>query len=127
MMCSRFDRIILLVLLLGTLTVTTSCSLISGVWGDRKESKSSVAQPAPAAAKTSTPAPETRPAVNATPVTAAPSVPAAVVEPAPVSQPLNAQQPQPTQPPAASEPGRAPNEDPRAVIDWLLNPSTRGR
>lgn len=125
MICSRLDRIFLSVLLLGTLTATTSCGLMSGTSGTSKERNSSVAQPAPAATKASTPAPATRPAVGATPVTTAPPVPAAAVEPVTVPQQLNLQQsPAPPQP-AVSDPGRASNEDPRAVIDWLLNPSTR--
>jgi|SoiMetStandDraft_2_1073263.scaffolds.fasta_scaffold90125_2 hypothetical protein len=124
--CSRIDRIFLFVLLLGTLTVTTSCSLLSGIRGTSKETKSSVAQPGPAATKANTPAPAARPAVSATPVTTAPSVPAAAaVEPVTVPQQLNLQQPLASPQPAVSDPGRASNEDPRAVIDWLLNPSTR--
>jgi hypothetical protein len=106
MISVRTKRIMLGVLLAGLLTATPACTLVAEMRG------TSALKPAPTAVPESAPplvpvtaSAETRPELTAAPV-----------------KPLEAAAPAASaSTPAAREPNNA--DDPRAVIDWLLNRS----
>ncbi len=129
----RTDRIMLGLLVAGLLAVTTACALVAEMRRAlaAKPPSTVVQPPAPESvsasvpAAASAPATETRPALTVTPVT-----PAAAA--ASAASPLRVEpqeQPQALQAPAtAAERQPKDADDPRAVIDWLLNRSSvRGR
>ena len=124
MISMRTDRIMLVLLVVGLLTATAACALVTEL------RRPSAVRPAPTVAgppaselvqvntppTSSAPATETRPAAAIRPTT-----PAAAA--APASAPPSAE---PQEQPRATAPERQSNDadDPRAVIDWLLNRSS---
>jgi hypothetical protein len=112
MISIRTKRITLGVLLAGLLTVTVACGLVAKMRGapDVKPTPKEVQVPqsAPASAPATASA-ETRPELAVTPVT-----PVAAAAPAAVES-------------AVAEQASNDANDPRAVIDWLLNRSSSGR
>ena len=112
MISNRTDRIVLNVLVAGLLAATASCTLVTERLGAR------AAKSAPAVA--GSPEPEVVP-VSVPSTSGAPDAAPSRVE--------RREQPQATQAPAAAAERPANDaDDPRAVIDWLLNPSSvRGR
>ncbi len=124
MISMRTDRIMLVLLVVGLLTATAACALVPEL------RRPSAVRPAPIVAgppaselvqvnappTSSAPATETRPAAAIRPTT-----PAAAA--APASAPPSAE---PQEKPRATAPERQSNDadDPRAVIDWLLNRSS---
>jgi len=122
MISVRTDRIIRIALLSGLLTATAACDLVADL---RRAPAMPVAQ-APArqsvpAATVSTPVSDARPAVMVTPDTpVATAAPVAVDSRAELQGPSRSPQPSATN----TEQGSTDTEDPRAVIDWLLNRSS---
>jgi hypothetical protein len=124
MISMRTDRIMLVLLVVGLLTATAACALVTEL------RRPPAVRPAPTVAgppaselvqksappTPSAPATETRPAAAIRPTT-----PAAAA--APASAPPSAE---PQEQPRATAPERQSNDadDPRAVIDWLLNRSS---
>jgi hypothetical protein len=110
MISVRTNRIMLGVLLVGLPTATAACALV----GEMR--RAPAVKPAPIVVQQ--PGPELVPAS----VPAAASAPATETRPELTVTPLT---------PAAAAPAERPSndaDDPRAVIDWLLNPSSgRGR
>jgi hypothetical protein len=109
MISVRTNRIMLGVLLAGLLTAMAACALVA------ETRRAPAVEPAPTVVQP--PAPELVPAS----VPAAASAPATETRPELTVAPLT---------PAAAAAERPSNDtdDPRAVIDWLLNPSSvRGR
>src|SRR5213594_318716 len=124
MISMRTDRIMLVLLVVGLLTATAACALVPEL------RRPSAVRPAPTVAgppaselvqvnappTSSAPATETRPAAAIRPTT-----PAAAA--APASAPPSAER---QEQPRTTSPERQSNDadDPRAVIDWLLNRSS---
>ena len=123
MISVRTDRIIRVAFFGGLLTATAACDLVADL--RRAPAVPPVAQ-APAsqslpAATASTPAGDARPAVMVTPDTpVATAAPVAVDSRAELQGPSRSPQPSATN----TERGSTDTEDPRAVIDWLLNRSS---
>jgi hypothetical protein len=110
MISVRTNRIMLGVLLAGLLTATAACAQL----GETR--RAPAVKSAPAAVQQ--PAPELVPA----------SVPAAASAPATETRPEPTVTPRTPGAAAAAERQSNDTDDPRAVIDWLLNPSSvRGR
>jgi hypothetical protein len=124
MISVRTDRIIRVVLFGGLLTATAACDLVAAL------RRAPAVEPAPApttarktvpAATASTPDGEGRPAVMVTPDT-----PIATAAPAGMDSRAELQGPSKSPQTSATnaERGSTDAEDPRAVIDWLLNRSS---
>ena len=125
MISMRTDRITLGVLVVGLLTATAACDLVAATRQVPAVEPAPAVTQAPArqsvpAATASTPG-DARPAVMVTPDTPVGTAAPAGLESRPVLQgPSRAPQ---TSAPNA-ERGSTDAEDPRAVIDWLLNRSS---
>ena len=123
MISVRTDRIIRIAFFGGLLTATAACDLVADL--RRAPAVPSVAQaparPSVPAATASTPAGDARPAVMVTPDT-----PVATAAPVAVDSRAEAQGPSRSPQTSATntERGSTDAEDPRAVIDWLLNRSS---
>jgi hypothetical protein len=122
MISVRTDQIISGVLLVALLIATAACDRTAqlrrapAVQPAPTAARPPAAQPVPSAT-TSTPAADSRPTMAV-----APSVPAAA--PTGSESRIDLQQPQEPAQTSAADAERVSGDDPRAVIDWLLNRSS---
>src|SRR5437867_8535504 len=122
MISMRTDRIMLVLLVVGLLTATAACALVPELRRPSAVRPTVAGPPASELVQVNVPPTSSAPATETRPAAAIrPTTPAAAA--APASAPPSAE---PLEEPRATAPERQSNDadDPRAVIDWLLNRSS---